>query len=119
MLRQLRKSQSHHARVRPHLPRLLEAAAGPGAAGLGQPPRVFAGGNLPELWRARTCALRAYGAALHEACADSEPLDRAARSLIHMHHNRLIGTDRDTEETMLAAARAIAQSRHGRQTAGL
>jgi hypothetical protein len=36
-----------------------------------------------------------------------------------MHHNRLIGTDRESEETMLAAARGIAQSRHGRQAAGL
>jgi hypothetical protein len=36
-----------------------------------------------------------------------------------MHHNHLIGTDLDTEETILGAGRAIAQSRHGRPMAGL
>jgi thiopeptide-type bacteriocin biosynthesis protein len=121
MLRQIRKSQSHHARVRPHLPQLLRAAAGADYEVPGPPPQLFAGGNLSELWRARTRSLRAYGEALHEVCAGrgSERLDRAALSLIHMHHNRLIGTDRESEETMLAAARSIAQSRHGRQAAGL
>jgi len=121
LLRQIRKSESRHAHVRPYLPQLLRAAAGSDSEVPGFPPQLFAGGNLSEPWGARTHSLRAYGAALHEACADrgSEPLDRAALSLIHMHHNRLIGIDRASEETMLAAARGIAQSRHGRRSAGL
>ena len=124
MLRRIRKSQSHHARVRPHLPQLLRAAAGTDSgsdcAEPGPPPQLFAGGNLAGLWRARTRSLRAYGEALHQACAGrgSEPADGAALSLLHMHHNRLIGIDRDSEQTMLAAARGIAQSRHGRQETG-
>jgi lantibiotic biosynthesis protein len=120
MLRQIRKSEPHHARVRPHLPQLLRVAAGADSGVPGPSPQLFGGENRSESWRARTRSLRAYGEALHEVCAGrgSEPVDRAALSLIHMHHNRLIGIDRESEENMLAAARAIAQSRHGRQTAG-
>lgn len=43
-----------------------------------------------------------------------ERMDDAVHSLLHMHHNRLLGIDRETELSMLAACRGIAQLRDGR-----
>jgi class I lanthipeptide synthase len=113
LLRQIRKSESRHAHVRPHLPRLLRATARSDSEVPGFLPQLFAGRNLAKPWEARARSLRAYGAGLHEACAGrgSEPLDRAALSLIHMHHNRLIGIDRGARKRCLpprAASRSPA-----------
>jgi hypothetical protein len=61
-------------------------------------------------------ALREYGAALH--AADPEQVHGVLRSLLHMHHNRLVGVDPEFEQTVFAAYRGIAQVIRGRRRAG-
>jgi thiopeptide-type bacteriocin biosynthesis protein len=59
---------------------------------------------VARTWQARAGALAAYRAAL-PAHTD---LDAVVESLLHMHHNRLIGPDRDRENTCRRLARQAA-----------
>ncbi|KUL52661.1 hypothetical protein ADL28_23575 [Streptomyces violaceusniger] len=56
---------------------------------------------------ARAAAMRAYAS----VAADGSVL----ASVLHMHHNRLIGTSRTSESRSLAVARGLAQAEHGRR----
>ncbi|MFE5121631.1 lantibiotic dehydratase [Streptomyces sp. NPDC056669] len=56
---------------------------------------------------ARAAAMRAYAS----VAADPSVL----ASVLHMHHNRLIGTSRTSEGRSLAVARGLAQADHGRR----
>ncbi|MFI2214749.1 lantibiotic dehydratase [Streptomyces sp. NPDC020141] len=87
--------------------------------------RAFAGlpgaGAAAELW-ARSAAPRRFG----EAVIGGRPGERAATAvdgLLHMQHNRLIGTDRAHETRTLAVLRGVARdhlgrSRHGSAASG-
>ncbi|TSB21182.1 lantibiotic dehydratase [Streptomyces benahoarensis] len=75
---------------------------------------------LRTLWQRRAEAAARYGALLRDLGERrwSDP-DHVLRSLLHMHHNRLIGIDRPTELLAHAVARGAAQAhtdrrRHGR-----
>ncbi|MBP2472484.1 hypothetical protein JOF53_001356 [Crossiella equi] len=45
-------------------------------------------------------------------------VDGVLSSLLHMHHNRVIGIDPDSERSVLAACRGLARVREGRRRAG-
>lgn len=61
-------------------------------------------GTVAEAWQARVEALTTYGTRLPED-ADT---DTVLESLLHMHHNRAIGIDRDREATCRRLARHAA-----------
>lgn len=61
-------------------------------------------GTLAETWQARTDAITSYRTRL-PADADN---DTVLESLLHMHHNRAIGVDRDREATCRRLARHAA-----------
>ncbi|WP_338067443.1 lantibiotic dehydratase C-terminal domain-containing protein [Crossiella equi] len=63
-----------------------------------------------------TEALRTYGAAVH--AQEPSLVDGVLSSLLHMHHNRVIGIDPDSERSVLAACRGLARVREGRRRAG-
>jgi thiopeptide-type bacteriocin biosynthesis protein len=68
--------------------------------------------ELAEAWQARAAALATYRAALP---ADAQ-VDMVVESLLHMHHNRLYGIDRDHEATCRRLARHAALSWSARTT---
>jgi lantibiotic biosynthesis protein len=72
-----------------------------------------------EIWRARVLALRAYGARLREI-ERGRPgtFDTALSALLHMHHNRLIGIDRESERRAMAIARGAVDVHAARKRAG-
>lgn len=71
-------------------------------------------GHQVEVWRARRTALAEYHCQL-EAEPFTPDLDRVLGSLLHMHHNRAIGIDRDSERTVLLLARTAALAIRGRR----
>ncbi|MEU8693743.1 lantibiotic dehydratase [Streptomyces sp. NPDC048665] len=56
---------------------------------------------------ARAAAMRAYASVAREPSV--------LASVFHMHHNRLVGTSRTSENRSLAVARGLAQAEHGRR----
>jgi thiopeptide-type bacteriocin biosynthesis protein len=84
------------------------------------PYRAGPGGDADDalrlLWRRRAEATAHYGSLLR-GLGDrswSDP-DHVLRSLLHMHHNRLIGTDRPAELLAHAVARGAAQAHTDRR----
>ncbi|MFI7098923.1 lantibiotic dehydratase [Streptomyces sp. NPDC050161] len=76
--------------------------------------------TLRTAWARRAQAVGAYGQLLRDLGARSwsDP-DQVLHSVLHMHHNRLVGIDREAENLALAVARGAAQAhtdrrRHGR-----
>lgn len=65
------------------------------------------GDRVAEAWDRRRVALGTYRQALHTAGIDPA---RVLPSLLHMHHNRVAGIDRDAEATCRRIARATALS---------
>ncbi|AXK37819.1 lantibiotic dehydratase [Streptomyces armeniacus] len=61
-----------------------------------------------------TVACEARAAALREYAAHTTRAS-AVWSVLHMHHNRLIGTDRKQEQRSLAVSRGLAQVEQGRR----
>jgi class I lanthipeptide synthase len=61
-------------------------------------------GEVAEAWQARAAALASYRQAL-PVCADT---DTILESLLHMHHNRALGIDRDGERNCRRLARQAA-----------
>lgn len=60
----------------------------------------------PGIWQVRALALRTYGTRLREIDAVRPgTFDTALSALLHMHHNRLIGIDRESERRAMAVAR--------------
>ncbi|WP_162793613.1 lantibiotic dehydratase [Streptomyces paludis] len=73
---------------------------------------------LRRAWAARTEAAVAYGSVLRELGTRSEaPPTEALASLLHMHHNRLIGANPLTEQGSYAVARGAAQAHEDRRRA--
>ncbi|MFF9482809.1 lantibiotic dehydratase [Streptomyces sp. NPDC014733] len=72
--------------------------------------------TLRTLWRRRAEATARYGALLRDLGERSwsDP-DQVLSSLLHMHHNRLIGTDRPAELLAHAVARGAAQAHTDRR----
>lgn len=67
--------------------------------------------GVAEAWDARTAALHTYRAALPPEI----DVDTVAESLLHMHHNRVRGIDRDGEATCRRLARQAAVAWHARR----
>ncbi|MFE7115931.1 lantibiotic dehydratase C-terminal domain-containing protein, partial [Streptomyces sp. NPDC057654] len=63
------------------------------------------------LWERRAEETARYGQLLRKLGDDcwSEP-DHVLSSLLHMHHNRLVGADREAERLAHAVARGAAQA---------
>lgn len=72
------------------------------------------GGSVAATWQARTGALASYRTRL----AEDADIDTVLESLLHMHHNRAIGTDRDREATCRRLARHAALAWITRQSSG-
>ncbi|AUG76447.1 hypothetical protein CFP65_1558 [Kitasatospora sp. MMS16-BH015] len=72
------------------------------------------GSELLTGWAERAAALADFRAHLDESWSDS---DTALSALLHLHHNRLIGTDRTAEERSLALARRTVRAHQGRLAA--
>ncbi|MFF2925938.1 lantibiotic dehydratase [Streptomyces celluloflavus] len=71
---------------------------------------------LRQAWTARTEAATVYGRTLRELGTRAwTPPTQVLASLLHMHHNRLIGTNRQTEHASYAVARGAAQAHHDRR----
>ncbi|MGX7823555.1 lantibiotic dehydratase [Actinokineospora sp. 24-640] len=71
-------------------------------------------GELTATWQSRTAALNAYRPHL----AVGEAVDVAVEALLHMHHNRLIGLDRDREDRCRRLARHAALAWTARHRTG-
>jgi thiopeptide-type bacteriocin biosynthesis protein len=69
---------------------------------------------LHHAWRARADTLTTY----RKHLSPEMDLDRVVESLLHMHHNRLIGIDRDSERTCRRLARRAALAWRARNQAG-
>ncbi|MEV0274844.1 lantibiotic dehydratase [Streptomyces sp. NPDC050610] len=115
LLRSIAKDEECHQafrrRRRQALPLIDPYRPGPGPA---------ADETLRALWERRAEATARYGHLLREleelgplgepgARCWSEP-DHVLSSLLHMHHNRLVGADRDAERLAHAVARGAAQA---------
>lgn len=68
-------------------------------------------GQVAETWARRAAALAAYRTQL-SADTDTEAV---LESLLHMHHNRAVGIDRDAEKATRRMARHLAQAIHALQ----
>jgi thiopeptide-type bacteriocin biosynthesis protein len=90
--------------------RAIQVAADP--AGLWSPP----GGNtdIGQAWDNRADALASY----RKALAPEANTDVVLESLLHMHHNRLIGIDRDSERICRRLARQVAVTWRHRPSGG-
>jgi thiopeptide-type bacteriocin biosynthesis protein len=73
------------------------------------------GERLLESWSARRQALATYG---ETARATGGSRDSLLPSLLHMHHNRLVGVDRESEYRSLALARGAAEAHRNRARFG-
>ncbi|MCZ0981832.1 thiopeptide-type bacteriocin biosynthesis protein [Streptomyces diastatochromogenes] len=69
---------------------------------------VPGGDAIHGSWAARNHALAAYRAELAAAAGDGTDPDRVLDSLLHVHHIRAAGIDKDDERTCLRLARAAA-----------
>ncbi|MFG2532409.1 lantibiotic dehydratase [Streptomyces sp. NPDC048516] len=70
-------------------------------------------------WEKRSRAVADYRRALQGPGArEWYSPGRTLSSLLHMHHNRLIGVDREGELASLAIARGVVQAHRGRRTKG-
>ncbi|MFF9479568.1 lantibiotic dehydratase [Streptomyces sp. NPDC014733] len=71
---------------------------------------------LRAAWTRRAEAVTAYGQLLRDLGERSwSGPDQVLLSLLHMHHNRLVGVDRDHENLALAVARGAAQAHTDRR----
>ncbi|MGW3985109.1 lantibiotic dehydratase [Streptomyces mirabilis] len=111
-LSRIRKDERSHRVFRGHREALLRS----GRTEPDAPSALFAETETATHVRTRMQALRQYGAAVHASAPDQ--LDNVLLSLLHMHHNRLLGSAPESERTVLAACRGLAQIRHGRRQAG-
>ncbi len=78
--------------------------------------REHPGGEaLLAAWSARTGAIAAYGNRLRELAPAWAPASQVMASLLHMHHNRLLGIDRRRERATYAVARGAVQAHRDRR----
>jgi len=69
-------------------------------------------GELTQAWKASAAALAAY----RDRLPVGIDTDAVLESLLHMHHNRVVGIDRDAETTSRRMARQAAQAWYARST---
>lgn len=67
--------------------------------------------EVTKAWQARTAALKSY----RNALPDSADTTSILESLLHMHHNRALGINRDGERACRRLARQAALAWHSRQ----
>jgi thiopeptide-type bacteriocin biosynthesis protein len=74
-------------------------------------------GRLDGIWAERRNALAAYRARLEATGHDAEAVSEITQSLLHMHHNRAIGINPASEDTVAALARGYAELTPGARAA--
>jgi thiopeptide-type bacteriocin biosynthesis protein len=83
---------------------------------------ALAGGSrADETWRRRAAAVATYAATVGELAAAGRLTttpDAILTGLFHMHHNRLIGADRTSEDRTHAIVRGVVHAHLGRRRAG-
>lgn len=86
-------------------------------AGLRTLPR---GRDVLDAWQRRAAAAAAYGEVLRGLTREgrAEGWTMAVNSVLHMHHNRLVGTDRERESASYAIARGAVQAYRSRREHG-
>ncbi|WP_145968934.1 lantibiotic dehydratase [Streptomyces hyaluromycini] len=113
LLRTFRKDEEHHRAFRGHRATALDLIdpyrTGPAPAAAADP-------ALQTAWNQRAEAVAQYARQLRDLGSRSwtDPT-RVLSSLLHMHHNRLIGTDPDTERAAYAIARGATQAHTDRR----
>jgi thiopeptide-type bacteriocin biosynthesis protein len=71
--------------------------------------------EIPAIWESRSKAVSEYG----EVLRPGEPSwTMAVNSLLHMHHNRLVGVDSEAESASYAIARGVVQAARDRREFG-
>jgi thiopeptide-type bacteriocin biosynthesis protein len=74
------------------------------------------GAALLSVWGRRSEALAAYYRTLHKLGTQAWATPtQVSQALFHMHHNRLVGIDRDAENASLAIARGAVQAHRDRR----
>jgi thiopeptide-type bacteriocin biosynthesis protein len=66
-------------------------------------------------WSRRAQAIAEYGITLRRISSPWVAPPRVLHSLFHMHHNRLIGIDRQNEQITYAVARGAVQAHRDRR----
>ena len=77
----------------------------------------FPGGQqLLKIWEHRGPHINQYGHLIREltACGKLQSVTLPFRGMLHMHHNRLVGGNRETEKGSYAIARGVLQARANR-----
>ncbi|MEV2274871.1 lantibiotic dehydratase [Nocardiopsis sp. NPDC049922] len=75
---------------------------------------VPGGHAVVESWRDRRAALEAYRTRLDEGTSGCPAPGQVLASLLHMHSNRLLGIDRESEAEAMAVARATVRAHQQR-----
>jgi thiopeptide-type bacteriocin biosynthesis protein len=79
-------------------------------------------GQIPAIWERRSAAVARYGEMLRGLSGTAGPHDPAwtvaVNGVLHMHHNRLVGIDREAESASYAVARGVVQANHDRREFG-
>jgi thiopeptide-type bacteriocin biosynthesis protein len=112
------KNEEHHRMFRAHRSECLRlidlgTTADP-------PPALALSATAAASWRARSAAVARYGQLLRELDGGGDAWgtpDHALSSLLHMHHNRLIGVDRTSEAWAHTMARGAVQAHRDRTNA--
>ncbi|MGH3972177.1 MAG: lantibiotic dehydratase [Pseudonocardiaceae bacterium] len=74
------------------------------------------GAALLSVWAGRSEALVAYYRTLHKLGTQAWATPtQVLQALFHMHHNRVVGIDRDAENASLAIARGVVQAHQDRR----
>ncbi|OLT29126.1 hypothetical protein BJF83_00420 [Nocardiopsis sp. CNR-923] len=79
---------------------------------------VPGGHAVIESWQDRRAALEEYRSRLHEGVNGCPAPEQVLSSLLHMHANRLLGIDRESEAEALAVARAAVRAHERRAEKG-
>ncbi|MQA93139.1 MAG: lantibiotic dehydratase [Streptosporangiales bacterium] len=90
---------------------IADAAIELGARAIQEAPTEWPA-EVGRAWRSRTAALRAY----RQALPAGVDVNNVAESLLHMHHNRARGIDRDGEATCRRLARQAALAWRARRS---
>ncbi|MBV9026713.1 MAG: lantibiotic dehydratase [Streptomycetaceae bacterium] len=118
LLAQYPKDEKHHRMFRTHRSECLRLI-GPGTAA-GPPPGLDLSADAAASWRARSVAVARYRQVLRELEHGDKAWGtptHALASVLHMHHNRLIGADRTSEAQAQAMTRGAVQAHQDRANA--
>ncbi|MBV9026711.1 MAG: lantibiotic dehydratase [Streptomycetaceae bacterium] len=112
------KDEEHHRMFRTHRSECLRLID-PGTTA-DPPPALALSATAAAAWKARSAAVARYGQVLRELGGSGDAWGtpgHALASLLHMHHNRLIGADSTSEARAQAMARGALQAYQDRTNA--